>query len=174
MEQLTQDDSTVNTALKALQRIQTATFLDQNKDKLDDEDKDEDAADEDQLEPNEINQYTNKFMEISENVINYISLQKAKLIDIIGKITDSELGIFDSDDDEDMEQIRLEDDGAELIDEDENLKAIITNGNLFEAQLAQSIGGRDRIESVQVAESDQYQGFESCVQDPAERASIKG
>ena len=72
-------------------------------------------------------------MEISENVINYISLQKAKLIDIIGKITDSELGIFDSDDDEDMEQIGLEDDGAELIDEDENLKAIITNGNLFEA-----------------------------------------
>jgi hypothetical protein len=71
-------------------------------------------------------------MEISENVINYISLQKAKLIDIIGKITDSELGIFDSDD-EDIEQLVLEDDGAEQIDEDENLKAIITNENLFEA-----------------------------------------
>ena len=71
-------------------------------------------------------------MEISENVINYISLQKAKLIDIIGKITDSELGIFDSDD-EDIEQIVLEDDGAEAEDEDENLKSIITNENFFEA-----------------------------------------
>jgi hypothetical protein len=42
------------------------------------------------------------------------------------------LGIFDSDD-EDIEQLVLEDDGAEQIDEDENLKAIITNENLFEA-----------------------------------------
>ena len=83
------------------------------------------------LEQN-VNEYASKFMEISENVINYISLQKAKLIDIIGKITDSELGIFDSDD-EDIEQLVLEDDGAEQIDEDENLKAIITNENLFEA-----------------------------------------
>jgi len=71
-------------------------------------------------------------MEISENVINYISLQKAKLIDIIGKITDSELGIFDSDD-EDIEQIVLEDDEAEAIDEDDNLQSIITNENFFEA-----------------------------------------
>lgn len=41
------------------------------------------------------------------------------------------MGIFDSDD-EDIEQIVLEDDGAEQ-DEDANLKAIIVNENLFEA-----------------------------------------
>lgn len=74
-------------------------------------------------------------MEISENVINYISLQKAKLIDIIAKITDSELGIFDSDD-EDIEQIVLEDDGAEELDEDGNLQTTIVNENPFAAYLA--------------------------------------